>query len=290
MRARRSRSPRRALSGVALLAAMAVAGGARADSPLDRTPDGREIRLTFSDEFDTFRRWNGHAGIWHTSYGRDIQRGTRQRTLPDNGELQLYVDPDVTDASGHSLGLSPFSLDNGTVGIVARPTPPELMRELGGYRYISGVITTQPVFSQTYGYFEMRAELPGGKGLWPAFWLLPADGSWPPEIDVMESIGDPGQVFMTPHSGVSHPNGIERHISPSGFHTFAVSWDPQQLVFYIDGREQDRQATPPDMHKPMYLLANLAVGGNWPGAPNARTHFPAIMRIDYIRAYRFVHE
>jgi len=171
--------------------------------------------------------------------------------------------------------------------ITASPTPPAIRPELRNYAYLSGVITTQPSFSQTYGYFEMRAQLPEGKGLWPAFWLLPKDGSWPPEIDVMESVGDPSVVYMTSHSKTQEPKGVEARIAPHAFHVFAVSWGPHQLIWYIDGSEVARQPTPADMHKPMYMLANLAVGGNWPGAPDATTHFPAVLMIDYIRAYRF---
>ena len=82
--------------------------------------------------------------------------------------------------------------------------------------------------------------------------------------------------------------GETHKISPNGFHIFAASWDPQEIIWYVDGREVRRQPTPPDMNKPMYLLANLAVGGHWPGAPDASTSFPARMSIDYIRAYKFV--
>jgi beta-glucanase (GH16 family) len=171
--------------------------------------------------------------------------------------------------------------------IVARPAPPGLARALGGFRYTSGLITTQPSFAQAYGYFEMRARLPGGKGVWPAFWLLPADLSWPPELDVMESIGDPGQVWTTAHSKLDDRPGVKHEISRGGFHVFAVSWDPQTIIWFIDGREVGRQPTPPDMNKPMYILANVAVGGSWPGEPDATTPWPARMSIDYIRAYRF---
>ena len=164
----------------------------------------------------------------------------------------------------------------------------KLSAQLGGYRYFSGLISSQPSFAQTYGYFEMRAKIPRGKGLWPAFWMLPADFSWPPELDVMESIGDPSAYYTTAHSAVTKmAAGLKTDIAPDAFHTFAVAWDEKQIVWYVDGREVNRQPTPPDMHKPMYLVANLAVGGNWPGSPDGATRFPARMTIDYIRAYRF---
>jgi beta-glucanase (GH16 family) len=136
----------------------------------------------------------------------------------------------------------------------------------------------------------MRARLPRGKGLWPAFWLLPKDQSWPPEIDVMEEIGDPGVVYHTVHSRIADQPGVKAEVpgDPDGFHTFAVAWDPQQVVWYVDGRETARKPTPPDANKPMYLLVNLAVGGHWPGVPDASTAFPARMTVRWVRAYRFV--
>jgi beta-glucanase (GH16 family) len=272
-------------AALACIAALGSGGAALADPPLHATPGGRPLQLTFSDDFNSFRRYANGSGVWRTVYGDMVQRGTSQRTLPSNGELELYVDPDLSDARG-SLGLDPFSVQGGVLEITAEPSPPDIAHRIGGYRYISGLITTQPSFSQTYGYFEMRARLPAGKGLWPAFWLLPADQTWPPEIDVMESIGDPGHIYMTSHSKAG-TQGVEARIAPSGFHIFAVSWDANQLIFYIDGEERGRVPTPYDMHKAMFILANLAVGGTWPGAPDRSTRFPATYAIDYIRAYKF---
>ncbi len=265
----------------ALLLALWPASSPQAAAPLQFTPDGRPIVLTFSDEFDVFRPLGTRGGVWRTTYGDGTHQGLDRRSLPTNGELELYVDPSV-------YGLNPFSVRNGVLEIIAEPAPPELVPRLNNYRFTSGLITTQPSHSQTYGYFEIRAKLPRGKGLWPAFWLLPADQTWPPEIDVMESIGDPTHVYMTSHSRGIEAKSLEARISDNEFHTFAVSWDRNELIYYIDGREAARERTPPDMHKPMFMLANLGVGGTWPGNPDATTHFPAIYAIDYIRAYRFV--
>ena len=111
------------------------------------------------------------------------------------------------------------------------------------------MITTLHSFSQRYGYFEMRAKLPRGKGIWPAFWLLPQDLSWPPEIDIMESIGDPNTVYVTAHSTTKKAEGIKVGVKGDGFHTFAVAWDPKLIVWYVDGAEVGRQPTPADMNK-----------------------------------------
>lgn len=254
--------------------------------PLAATPAGRPLILVFSDDFETFRRWNGRDGVWRTVYGNGSNDALPHRTIANNGELQIYADSDMRDAQG-ALGLDPFSAHDGILEIIATPAAPRLYARIGNYRYISGLITSQPSFAQTYGYFEMRAKLPAGKGLWPAFWLLPSDFSWPPEVDVMESIGDSAHIYMTAHSATRTPVAIEARISADAYHIFAVSWDVKELIWYVDGKEAGRQATPADMRKPMFMLANLAVGGNWPGLPDGTTRFPAKMTIDYIRAYRF---
>jgi hypothetical protein len=260
---------------------------AAATAPLAKAPDGRPLALTFDDEFNSFRPWTNGKGVWRTTY-RDGQAADPfdVRTIKGNKEVELYVDPSFSPA-GRPLGLNPFRIANGELEIRADNTPARDLAALRGYKYVSGVITTQPSFSQTYGYFEMRAKLPAGKGLWPAFWLVRKDLSWPPEVDIMESIGNPSEYYATLHAhGVQDP-GTKIAISPDDFHTFAVSWDPKDIVWYVDGREVKRMPTSADMHEPMYMIANLAMGGDWAGYPDASTPFPAAFRIDYIRAYRF---
>ena len=270
-----------------LCACRGPAAAAAATPPLTRAPDGRALAVTFADEFDSFRRFTGGQGVWRT-YLRNGDGGPlTERTLQGNKELQLYVDPDWRPDGGPPLGLNPFSIHDGKLEIRTEPAPAAVAGRLHGYRYVSGMISSQPAFNQTYGYFEMRAKLPRGKGVWPAFWLLPADLDWPPEIDVMESVGDPSKVYVTAHSKTVKAEGTEVDVSPGDFHTYAVEWDKDQIVWFVDGREAKRQRTPPDMHKPMYLLANVALGGDWAGAPDASTPWPAVLTIDYIRAYRF---
>ena len=77
-------------------------------------------------------------------------------------------------------------------------------------------------------------------------------------------------------------------VSGDDFHTYGLAWDKDQIAWFVDGREVRREPTPADMHKPMYMLANIASGGDWAGAPDNSTRFPATYAIDYIRAYRFV--
>jgi len=283
---RAGRGGKLAALGLALALTACLKGpstAAAATAPLSRSPDGRPLTVTFSDDFDSFRRWSGGKGVWRTTY-KDGKAADEIdiRTLKNNKEVELYVDPEFAH-----LGLDPFRVRGGVLEIRAEPAPLEARASLHGYRYVSGLITTQPSFSQTYGYFEMRAKLPAGKGAWPAFWLLPQDFSWPPEVDVMESVGDSSKYYVTYHSNAAKDSGTEVPISPGEFHTFAVSWDAKQVVWFVDGREVKRLPTPADMHKPMFMVANLALGGDWAGYPDATTPFPVTFSIDYIRAYRF---
>src|SRR5262249_26015016 len=142
----------------------------------------------------------GAHGTWATRFFYD---GLADRTLPSNGELQIYADPGFTGSTDAPLGLQPFEVHNGALDIVAQPVSDSLSARMWNYKYASGLITTRRSFSQTYGYFEARVKLPAGKGLWPAFWLLPADGSWPPEIDGFEQLGrEPQSVYVGFHSRV----------------------------------------------------------------------------------------
>lgn len=244
---------------------------------------------TFADEFNgPLSLWDAQSnpsGTWRPDYGYQGSQGYGSYTLANNGEQQIYTSPFYRDHAG-DFAETPFVANgDGTVSIWAKSSANS---ELFGFKYTSGLITTQPTFSQTYGYFEMRADIPEVAGTWPAFWLLPADGSWPPELDVMETLGgDPRASWTTEHSaatGIHTSNGAAQFVPDTigGMHTYGVLWTAEDLVWYIDGVEVFRAATPDDMHKPMYMLANLAVGG-WAGAASA--NLAAEFKIDYIRAY-----
>ncbi|MDB5455847.1 MAG: endo,3,4-beta glycanase [Caulobacter sp.] len=270
---------------LSLSARQAVSEGS--PPPLRVAPDGRPLTLSFAEEFDRpLSLWDPErnpTGRWRPDYGHQGRDGVGSYTLVGNGELQIYVSP-YFRGGRDDAPANPFRTEGGTLSIVAqRSNHPQIF----GYKYTSGLITTRPSFAQTYGYFEMRARLPRGKGVWPAFWLLPADGEWPPEIDVMESVGDPSKAYVTAHSKLAKAVGVEVKLTPDQFHIFAVAWDAKQLVWYVDGREAARQSTPADLNKPMFMLANLALGGDWAGTPDATTPFPAKFTIDYIRGYRF---
>ncbi|HET8629713.1 MAG TPA: glycoside hydrolase family 16 protein [Thermomicrobiales bacterium] len=231
-----------------------------AAAPASVPPAGWQ--LVFADEFD----------------GASLDRGRWQTTYPwgarnnaGNVELQYYADDAFAEAGG-------------VLSIRAE------RRAAGGYQYTSGMISSYGAFATTYGYAEIRAKLPRGKGYWPGFWLAPADYSqWPPEIDVFEAAGDePNTVTMTYH--YKDAQGQAQKVSgdytgpdfTAGFHTFAVAWSPGLLVWYVDGVERFRTTTAVAA-QPMYVMANLAIDGKNP--PDASTPFPATYDIDYIRVY-----
>ncbi len=230
-------------------------------------------KLTYDDEFNTFSSSpDGSSGDFKTTFYFG------GRSLPSNGEHEFYSDS--------SVGVNPFSLQNGALDITATPGGPAADT--------SGLITTEKSFSQTYGYFEMRAQLPQGQGMWPAFWLLPSDKSWPPELDPLEAFGQTNangeggsnQYHIGMISGNSGQSNGSWETVPAniytGYHTYGVDWEPDHVTYYFDGQQVAQFNTPSDMNKPMYMLANLAVGGNWPGPEGSET---AHMMIDYIRAY-----
>jgi serralysin len=246
--------------------------------------------LTFGDEFSSLslRSASNPDGLWNTSYGQAGPDSPGSYTLMSNGERQIYVAPGFQGATGHDLNLSPFSIsEDGVLDITARHTGPS--SDYWNYDYTSGVLTTKASFSQTYGYFEMRAKMPDhADGAWPAFWLVPADGSWPPELDVMEGRGsDASQVYVTAHSQASGDHtaqGSNAAVTPTsdGFHTYGVLWTPTDLTWYVDGSEVFHSHTPADMNKPMYMIVDLAVGGMGgdPGDWNSTR-----MQVDYVHAY-----
>ncbi len=270
-------------------------GDASEGTPLDR----RGLVMTFNDEFKTFS-WYAEGlekgptggGTWRTNFGYQGLQEKGSRTLVNNGDMEIYSDRGFRGTADKPLGIDPFRIVNGTFEIVADRAPDGIRKYIWDYPYTSGLITTRGSFAQLYGVFEMRARLPKGKGFWPAFWLLPADHSWPPEIDILEMLGnDPSTYYATVHSnaGGKHTKvGNTIHVADTSrdFHTYSVDWESEEIKWYFDGAEVARAPTPTDMHKPVYILVNLGVGGYWPGNPDASTPFPATLSIKWVRAYR----
>ena len=133
-----------------------------------------------------------------------------------------------------------------------------------GKKYTSAVITSYGKFSQKYGYFEGRFRIPTGKGLWPAFWMLPYPQHWPPEIDIFETIKDDPKVYMTYHWNDQGHKSSGKHWTEEGFsyskefHTYGLLWEPDKIVWYIDGVERARFTDAKVIvNEPMYLLINF---------------------------------
>lgn len=171
--------------------------------------------------------------------------------------------------------------------------------------YTSARLKTAGLFEQRYGRIEARLKLPMGKGIWPAFWMLGSTLSevgWPAcgEIDIMENVGVPRRVHGTLHGpGYSGAKGLQGSFDlPEGkafseeFHTFAVEWEPREIRWYVDGKQfhartpEDAGTNPWAFDVPHFVILNLAVGGAWPGYPDATTTFPQRLVVDYVRVYR----
>jgi beta-glucanase (GH16 family) len=212
-----------------------------------------------------------------------------------NNELETYTS---RTANAH--------LENGSLVIKAiKETftgPDNITRN-----YTSARLLTKQKFSQAYGRFEARIKIPFGQGIWPAFWMLGDNIDtvhWPNcgEIDIMENIGrEPSVVHGTFHGpGYSGGKGIGAAYTLTGgkkfsddFHTFAVEWEPNVMRFYVDGNLYQTR-TPGDLpagaswvfDHPFFIILNVAVGGGWPGNPDATTVFPQQMLVDYVRVYK----
>jgi beta-glucanase (GH16 family) len=172
----------------------------------------------------------------------------------------------------------------------------------GGKQYTSGRITTQNKASWTFGRMEARIKIPTGKGTWPAFWMLGnaiSSVGWPAggEIDIMEHINTEAFIHGTIH-WADQNNNHASYGNPSGnldfsqYHVYAVEWDTSAIRWYVDGVKYNEANIAggingtSEFQSPFFLLFNLAVGGDWPGGPDASTVFPNQMLVDYVRVYR----
>lgn len=214
-----------------------------------------------------------------------------------NQELQEYVD-------------SPENIRIQNGRLLLRPVK-KIHRD-GSISYTSGRISTQHKRDFTYGLFEARLKVPKGKGYLPAFWLMTTDedryGQWPEcgEIDIMEIWGSRTRTnHGTIHYGLPHQETqgtvtLYKGDFAEEFHDFALLWEPGLLRWYVDGKlfHEARQwfsAGPDGMKKPypapfdhdMYIILNLAVGGNWVGYPDETTNFEdAAFEAEFVRVYQ----
>lgn len=277
------RNPVRSVTGVLVAAAMATWGCDLTEAAQDG-PVGLNGRwdIVFADEFNAPLS----ADKWTRCYWWDANGCTNL----GNEELQWYM-PDNVQVSDGNLILR----------AKRQPVPGHEGRI---FDYTSGMVTSgrnyqerasrSDRFATTYGYFEIRAKVPAGRGLWSAFWLLPSTHNSKPEIDIMEVLGHATDTLeMHAHyrddEGVSQNPGSEAEVEDMSkqFHVFGVDWQPDSITWYFDGQEKWRYTVKEHIsQEPMYILLNLAVGGEWPGAPAKETVFPADFMIDYVRVWK----
>lgn len=235
------------------------------------------MTLVWQDEFDgealDENDWNYEIGNGASGWG--------------NNELEYYTD------SPKNVFLS-----NGNLIIEARE------ESAGGFDYTSARITTQGKQEFQYGRVDIRAKLPKGQGIWPALWMLGSNIStigWPAcgEIDIMELLGhEPYKVHAALHYGTSGHGSKTNSLSLSGgrtfgdgFHVFSMIWKEDSLQILVDDQpelEVNKAGIGEEypFNAPFFFIMNVAVGGNWPGSPDATTSFPQRMIVDYVRVFQ----
>lgn len=235
--------------------------------------------LAWSDEFSAtnldLNSWNQEIGNGNNGWG--------------NNELEYYTS-----------SLKNTFLSNGNLIIEARK------ESLNGFNYSSGRMTTQNKKNFKFGRIDIRAKLPVAKGIWPALWMLgsiiPSVG-WPAcgEIDIMELIGTypnrtHGTMHWKPVSGTNTLKGGNISLSTGDFsqqfHVFSIVWQQDMIKWYLDDQLfltntiADVGAANYPFNANQFFIFNVAVGGNWPGGPDANTAFPQRMFVDYVRVFQ----
>lgn len=277
-------------AGLALAALMAGCASAPAPAPgpagIDEPgglPPG--YQLVWADEFDTGPLPDAAKWAYDTH---------RNRQGWYNDEQQYYAAERADNAR----------VEGGRLVITARRESTTGFADGGGQQYTSTRLFTKGRASWTYGFFEIRAKLPCGRGTWPAVWTLADGGRWPDdgEIDIVEHVGfDPGVLHASVHTRAFH-HGIGTHRTAkvaradacTAFHHYQLTWTPERITMGVDDRNHfsfsndgsgDRSRWPFD--RPQHLLINIAVGGNWGGQHGVDPQaFPASMEVDYVRVYQ----
>lgn len=243
----------------------------------------QEYELVWSDEFDGTAL---DGTKWSYQHGNGQEVGLSGW---GNNELEYYLEENAV-------------VDSGYLTIIAKK------ENYQSYQYTSARIRTINKGDWKYGKIEMRAKMPYGKGIWPAFWMMPTDnvyGGWASsgEIDIMEYLGHQTNIVHgTIHYGGSWPNNTSSggsYTLPSGgfnddFHVFTLEWEEGKIQWLVDGEVYSTKtswyssahAFPAPFDQRFHIILNLAVGGNWPGNPDATTQFPQEYVLDYIRVYQ----
>jgi beta-glucanase (GH16 family) len=229
-----------------------------------------EWKLEWSDEFN-------YSGL------PDIANWTNEVGFIRNNELQYYTDRRAENAV----------VMNGNLLIVGKKESYETAE------YTSASIITYGKHSWTFGKIEAKIKLPGGQGLWPAFWTLGQNINqigWPGcgEIDIMEHINSEDLIYGTAHwlNGGHSSSGGNTPCNAEIYHIYAVEWDKEGIKWFLDDEKywevniKDKIFSTEELHLPQYIIFNMAIGGSWPGSPDPSTSFPDTMFVDYVRVYQ----
>ncbi len=237
-------------------------------------------RLVWVDEFSV----DGLPDATRWNYDTE-----RNRAGWYNNELQYYSGPRLDNAR----------VSAGTLQITARRESLSSAPDWGGQRYTSTRLITRGKASWTYGFFEIRAKLPCGRGTWPAIWTLGTGGVWPDdgEIDIMEQVGsNPSRVFGTVHTqggsgGAGRGAATQINDACTAFHDYQLHWTPDELAIGVDGVVYFRYPNPRSGRRlwpfdlPQYLILNIAIGGVLGGTVDDGI-FPVTMEIDHVRVWQ----
>jgi beta-glucanase (GH16 family) len=237
------------------------------------------LSLAWADEF------NG-SSLDLTSWNFDKGDGCPNLCGWGNNELEFYTENEN------------LYFQEGKMVIEAR------LESRGGKSYTSTRLNSQNKRSFRFGRIDIRAKVPRGRGVWPAFWMLGNNITtvgWPRcgEMDIMELLGqEPNKVYSTIHFGPG-PGSIQisRSLTATApfsddFHLYSLVWQTDRLRFMVDNQvisevtKADLGANNYPFNDPFYFILNVAVGGNWPGSPDATTRFPQWLMVDYIRVFQ----
>ena len=248
--------------------------------PVAVGPAPASYRLVWADEFSV----DGLPDATRWDYDTD-----RNRLGWYNNELQYYSGPRLDNAQ----------VSAGRLRITARRESLSTAPDWGGQRYTSTRLITRGKAAWTYGFFEIRAKLPCGRGTWPAIWMLGTGGIWPDdgEIDIMEQVGsNASRVFGTVHTragsgGNSIGAATQVADACTAFHDYQLHWTADEITIGVDGVVYFRYANPGTgrdrwpFDASQYLLLNIAIGGVL-GGPVDDGIFPVVMEIDHVRIWQ----
>mgnify|MGYP000004327749 CR=1 FL=1 len=235
--------------------------------------------LVWADEFDT-------PGLPDTTRrGYDTERNLLGWW---NAELQYYA----------AARFQNSVVEDGRLRLTARLESLSSAPDWGRQRYTSARLITRGKAQWTYGFFEIRAKMPCGRGTWPAIWMLGSGGVWPDdgEIDIMAHRGlDPTRVLGTVHTPTTGSSGNGSITSVpdacTAFHNYQMHWTRSEIAIAVDGVVYHRYRNPGTGRRdwpfdaPQYLLLNIAIGGAL-GGPVDDTIFPVTMEVENVRVWQ----